>query len=118
MKNFRPKETAAFTAAPPLAPPFCLTPQEPPSSCTAQLQARYRIHFVYDASLQHLLDTTKTMATPTATLPLKDALHETFDGSRVLWHLRGRHVILKAASASQEPHAEAIKKFARKERDS
>ena len=118
MKNFRTKEKAAFIAALLLAPPLCMTAQEPLSSCMEQLKERYRIHFVYDASLQHLLDTTRTMATQTATLPLKDALHETFDGSRVLWHLRGRHVILKAASVSQEPHAEAIKKFARKERDS
>ena len=118
MKNYHTKEKAAFIAALLLCPPLCMTAQETLSGCLAQLKERYRIHFIYDASLQNLLDTTKTMATPTATLPLKDALRETFDGSQVIWHLRGRNVILKAATASPALREGAIKKEARKERDS
>ena len=66
----------------------------------AQLQERYGIHFIYDASLQDALGSTRAKAAPAATLPLEEALRQTFDGTAVTWQLRGRNVVLKAAPTS------------------
>ena len=118
MRNFHTKEKAAIVATLLLAPPLCMMAQEDLSSCMVQLQERYRIHFVYDASLQHLLDTTKTTGNPEVTFTLKAALKETFEGSPVTWRLHGRNVVLKATSAGQRPEAEDSKKEAREENDS
>lgn len=64
----------------------------------AQLQERYGIHFIYDASLQETLGSTLAQAAPATAATLEDALQQTFDGAPVTWQLRGRNVVLKAAS--------------------
>ena len=74
-----------------------LMAQETLSNCMAKLQERYGIHFIYDAALQDTLSATRIKAVPAATLPLEEALRQTFEGTPVIWHLRGRNVILKTA---------------------
>ena len=74
--------------------------QETLTSRMAQMQERYGIHFIYDASLQDALGSTRAKAAPAATLPLEEALRQTFDGTAVTWQLRGRNVVLKAAPTS------------------
>ncbi|MBP5625816.1 MAG: TonB-dependent receptor [Bacteroidales bacterium] len=64
-----------------------------------QMQENYGVHFIYDASLQGTLASTRTSSAPAATLPLEEALRQTFAGTNVNWQLRGNNVVLKAASA-------------------
>ena len=76
-----------------------MTAQETLQSRIKQIQESYGVHFVYDASLQETLSSTQTDAVPAGTLPLEEALRQTFAGTSVTWHLRGRNVVLKAAPA-------------------
>ena len=55
-----------------------------------QLRGHYDILFIYDASLQGLLEATAPSRTFDASLTLEDALHQTFDGTAVAWQRRGR----------------------------
>ena len=74
--------------------------QDSLTSRMAQLQERYGIHFIYDASLQGTLDATRTQSAPAAALPLEEALRQSFAGAPVSWQLRGSNVVLKAAPAA------------------
>ena len=64
-----------------------------------QLRERYGVHFIYDASLQGTLTSSRTESAPAVTLPLEEALRQTFVGTAVNWQLHGNSVILKAAPA-------------------
>lgn len=65
-----------------------LLPARAQDSLTArmeQLRGRYDIHFIYDASLQGLLEATAPSRTFDASLTLEEALRRTFDGTPVSW---------------------------------
>ena len=90
---------------------FALLPamaQDTLLNCLRQLQERYGAHFIYDASLQGTLASTRTNARPAATLPFEEALRQTFDGTSISWKLRGNNVVLKAAPAPAKVRRFAI----------
>ena len=89
-----------------------LLPARAQDSLTArmeQLRGRYDIHFIYDASLQGLLEATAPAGATDDTLPLEEALRRTFDGTPVSWQLRGRNVVLKAVKPA--PAAPRVRRF-------
>ena len=73
-----------------------------------QLRKSYGVHFIYDASLTGTLNTTRTQSTPAATVPLEEALRQTFNGTSVSWQLRGHSVVLKGIVAPVRPRRYAI----------
>ena len=75
------------------------TAQDKLSARMEQLHTLYKINFLYDASLRGVLDAPRQLPELPATLPLEDALRQTFEGSGISWQLRGRNVVLKAAPA-------------------
>ena len=76
-----------------------------------QLRKSYGVHFIYDASLQGVLGSTRTNAAPAVALPLEEALRQTFDGTPVSWQLRGNNVVLKNAPAATAAPAR-VRRFA------
>ncbi len=98
MKNFYLRKVVAAAVALTCIALLPLTAQETLLSRIKQIQERYGVHFIYDASLQGTLDATRTQSAPAATLPLEEALRQSFDGTAVSWQLRGKNVVLKGAA--------------------
>ena len=107
MKNFYLRKVVAVAVALTLAvlPVFA---QETLLGRMEQLRKSYGIHFIYDASLQGALSATRTPSTLPSTLPLEEALRQTFDGTAVNWQLRGNNVVLKGAPAAPRTRRYAI----------
>ena len=78
------------------------TAQDKLSARMEQLHTQYKINFLYDASLRGVLDAPRQLPELPATLPLEDALRQTFEDSGISWQLRGRNVVLKAAPLTRE----------------
>ena len=95
MKNFYLSKMVAVVVALTSIALLPLTAQETLQSRIKQIQENYGVHFVYDASLQGTLDTTRVKSAPAASITLEEALRQTFEGAPVAWQLRGRNVILK-----------------------
>ena len=98
MKNFHTRRVVILLTTLLLSSLLPARAQEVLPDRMAQLQERYGIHFIYDASLQGTLGATPAKIAPADSLPLEEALRQTFDGTAVTWQLRGRNVVLKAAS--------------------
>ena len=107
MKNFYLRKVVAVAVALTLAvlPVFA---QETLLGRMEQLRKSYGIHFIYDASLQGALSATRTPSTLPSTLPLEEALRQTFDGTAVNWQLRGNNVVLKGAPVAPKTRRYAI----------
>ena len=78
------------------------TAQDKLSARMDQLRTQYKINFLYDASLRGVLEAPRQLPDLPATLPLEEALRQSFEGSGIDWQLRGRNVVLKAAPAPRE----------------
>ena len=99
MKNSYLRKVAAVAVALTCIALLPLMAQESLLSRIKQIQESYGVHFIYDASLQGALSATRTSSTLSSTLPLEEALRQTFNGSSVNWQLHGNSVVLKAAPA-------------------
>ena len=99
MKNSYLRKVAAVAVALTCIALLPLMAQESLLSRIKQIQESYGVHFIYDASLQGALSATRTASTLSSTLPLEEALRQTFNGSSVNWQLHGNSVVLKAAPA-------------------
>ncbi len=108
MKNFYLRKVVAAAVALTCIALLPLTAQETLLSRIKQIQERYGVHFIYDASLQGTLDATRTQSAPAATLPLEEALRQSFDGTAVSWQLRGKNVVLKGAATPARVRRYAI----------
>jgi len=108
MKNFHTKGMIIIIATLLLSSLLPAKAQEALLTRVKQIQESYGVHFIYDASLTGTLNATRTQSAPAVTLPLEEALRQTFDGTAVSWQLRGRNVILKGVAAPAKARRYAI----------
>jgi hypothetical protein len=108
MKNFYLRKVVAVAVALTCIALLPLMAQETLLSRVKQIQESYGVHFIYDASLTGTLNATRTQSAPAVTLPLEEALRQTFDGTSVSWQLRGRNVVLKGVVAPAKTRRYAI----------
>jgi len=108
MKNFHTKGMIIIIATLLLSSLLPAKAQETLLTRVKQIQESYGVHFIYDASLTGTLNATRTQSAPAVTLPLEEALRQTFDGTAVSWQLRGRNVILKGVAAPAKARRYAI----------
>ena len=108
MKNFNLRKVAAVAAALLCFASLSLMAQNTLLGCMEQLRESYGVHFIYDASLQGTLASTRTSSAPAATLPLEEALRRTFAGTSISWQQHGNSIVLKGAPASSKVRRFAV----------
>ena len=108
MKNFYLRKVAAVAAALLCFASLSLMAQDNLLGRMEQLRESYGVHFIYDASLQGALASTRTGSASAVTLPLEEALRQTFAGTSISWQQHGNSIVLKGAAASGKVRRFAI----------
>ena len=70
------------------------------------LARRYNVHFIYDSSLKPRLESLAISDLPD--VGLEGSLDRIFDGTGVIWQIRGNNIILKPAPLTQSAHRRGV----------
>lgn len=70
------------------------------------LARRYNVHFIYDSSLKPKLESLAISNLPD--MDLEGSMDRIFDGTGVIWQIRGSNIILKPAPLTQSAHRRGV----------
>ena len=70
------------------------------------LARRYNVHFIYDSSLKPKLESLAISDLPD--VDLEGSMDRIFDGTGIIWQIRGSNIILKPAPLTQSAHRRGV----------